>query len=73
VLVSHPRFEEHTTEEVDQVLATNLAAPMHLARLVLPGMRTRREGIILNVSSMCAQCGMRWCYAVNNVHSSSGS
>ncbi len=65
VLFPHPRFEENTAEEVDAVLDTNLAAPMHLARLVLSGMRTRREGTILNMSSMCV-CDVQFCRAISS-------
>jgi len=47
-------------EDVDDAmvrrqLETNVVAPMRLARLVLPGMRQRGEGRILNVSSIAGR------------------
>lgn len=40
---------------VRRQLETNLVAPIRLARLVLPGMRARREGRIINVSSIAGR------------------
>ena len=51
VLTSKP-FGEQNAEEVDLQLSCNLRAPMLLARLLLPGMLERREGIIINMSSI---------------------
>lgn len=47
-------------EDVDDAhvraqLETNVVAPMRLARLVLPGMRTRGEGRIVNISSVAGR------------------
>ena len=47
-------FLDRTAEELDQVVTLNLLAPMHLCRLVLPGMIQRRRGSIVNMSSMAA-------------------
>jgi short-subunit dehydrogenase len=47
-------FLDRTLEEVDQVLAVNLRAPVHLCRLVIPGMVERGRGHVVNVSSMAA-------------------
>ena len=47
-------FVDRTLEEIDQVLTLNLLAPMHLCRLVLPGMLERGRGQIVNLSSMAA-------------------
>lgn len=43
--------------EVDEVLTLNLQVPIHLSRLVLPGMVARRSGHIVNISSMAANGG----------------
>ena len=47
--------EDVTDELARKQLETNLVAPVRLARLVLPGMRARREGVILNVSSIAGR------------------
>jgi short-subunit dehydrogenase len=47
-------FVDRTLEEIDQVLTLNLMAPVHLCRLVLPGMLERGRGQIVNLSSMAA-------------------
>src|SRR4051794_11883487 len=44
--------EDVTEEEARAVLETMVLAPMRLARLVLPGMRERGTGRIVNVSSI---------------------
>jgi short-subunit dehydrogenase len=41
-----------TDAEIADTLATNLAAPIALSRLVLPGMLARKRGAVANVSSM---------------------
>jgi 3-oxoacyl-[acyl-carrier protein] reductase len=38
-------------EEWDRILRVNLSAPFHLIQAVLPGMRQRRSGHIVNISS----------------------
>lgn len=45
-------IEEVSDEEARQMLETMLVAPARLARLALPGMRERRGGRIVNVSSI---------------------
>lgn len=47
-------FVDRTLQEIDQVLTLNLMAPVHLCRLVLPGMLERGRGQIVNLSSMAA-------------------
>ena len=44
--------EDVSDELVRAQLETNVVAPMRIARLVLPGMRERGEGRIVNVSSV---------------------
>ena len=45
-------FEVLEPSEIDRFLAVNLAGPLHLARLVLPGMLARDRGHIVNVASL---------------------
>jgi len=47
--------EDLSDEQVRAQLETNVVAPMRLARLVLPGMRERRTGRIVNVSSIAGR------------------
>jgi len=46
------RVEEFSTEKWDQALAVNLSAVFHAIRLTLPGMRARKWGRIINMSSV---------------------
>lgn len=57
--VSYRAVVEHVSEqERIQQLDVNFLAPMELTRLVLPGMRKRRHGRILNVSSVGGMMAM---------------
>ncbi len=44
-------IHEHDIETWDQVMATNLRAPFLMARAILPIMRSKRKGHIVNISS----------------------
>jgi 3-hydroxybutyrate dehydrogenase len=55
-------IETFRPEDWDKALAVNLSAAFHTTRLVLPGMRTRNFGRIVNISSIYGQVG-----AVNRV------
>jgi NAD(P)-dependent dehydrogenase (short-subunit alcohol dehydrogenase family) len=46
-----PELAEYRWQDLERVLRVNVLAPLHLAQLVLPGMRARGEGVIINVSS----------------------
>ncbi len=46
-----PALEQYRWQDLERVLRVNVLAPLHLAQLVLPGMRERGEGVIINVSS----------------------
>ncbi len=46
-----PMLEAYPPDVLDDVLRANVVAPLHLAQLVLPGMRAHGEGVILNVTS----------------------
>ena len=48
-------YHELTEAQINEVLAVNLAAPMHLTRQLLPGMLERRCGHIVNMSSLAAK------------------
>lgn len=45
-------LEEFKVEDWDRALAVNLSAAFHMTRLVLPGMRQRDFGRIVNISSV---------------------
>ncbi|MEO7985078.1 MAG: SDR family NAD(P)-dependent oxidoreductase [Gemmatimonadales bacterium] len=50
-------LEEITVEEWDATMATNVRSLFLMTRAVLPGMRRRREGSIVNVSSLAGRNG----------------
>jgi 3-oxoacyl-[acyl-carrier protein] reductase len=56
VLIARP-IEELTLEDWDTTMATNLRGPFLMTRAVLPQMRTRRQGTIVNVASLAARNG----------------
>lgn len=43
---------DQSVDDVDRTVAVNLLAPIHLTKLVLPGMIGRGSGVIVTVSSM---------------------
>ncbi|MGB2694069.1 MAG: SDR family oxidoreductase [Dehalococcoidia bacterium] len=46
-----PRLDQYDWRELAQVFRVNVLAPLHLAQLVLPDMRKRGDGVIINVTS----------------------
>ena len=46
-----PALEAYPWEELERMYRVNVLAPLHLTQLVLPGMKERGEGVIINVSS----------------------
>ncbi len=46
-----PRLEGLPPDALLEILRVNVAAPLHLAQLVIPQMRTGRRGVIINVPS----------------------
>ncbi len=46
-----PALDAYPWEELERVYRVNVLAPLHLAQLVLPGMKERGTGVIINVSS----------------------
>ena len=57
ILIARP-FEELTLEDWDATMATNLRSLYLVTRAVLPGMRRRREGTIVNVASLAGRNGV---------------
>jgi 3-oxoacyl-[acyl-carrier protein] reductase len=56
-ILSNNKAEATTPDEWRQVLAANLDGAFYLAREVIPGMKARRWGRIVNVCSMAAKTG----------------
>jgi 3-oxoacyl-[acyl-carrier protein] reductase len=56
VLIARP-IAELTLEDWDTTMATNLRGPFLMTRAVLPPMRARRRGDIVNVASLSARNG----------------
>src|SRR6478752_8247051 len=56
VLIARP-FEELSLEDWDTTMATNLRSLYLVTRAVLPGMRRRREGTVVNVASLAGRNG----------------
>lgn len=54
---SEGAFLDLSWEAVRQNLELNLAAPIHLTHLVLPGMLERTSGHVVNIASIAARCG----------------
>jgi NADP-dependent 3-hydroxy acid dehydrogenase YdfG len=50
-------FEELTLEDWDTTMATNLRSLYLVTREVLPGMRARKRGAIVNISSLAGRNG----------------
>jgi NAD(P)-dependent dehydrogenase (short-subunit alcohol dehydrogenase family) len=49
-----PRLEDYPWDALLQVMRVNVVAPIHLAQLVLPQMRARGAGAIVNITSDAA-------------------
>src|SRR5262249_29190126 len=58
-------FHDLTAERIKEILTVNLEAPLFLTRLVLPKMIERRQGHIVNISSIAGKAGpaCQECYA----------
>jgi len=46
-----PQLADLAWQDMERILRVNVTAPLHLAQLVLPGMRERDAGTIVNISS----------------------
>jgi short-subunit dehydrogenase len=49
-----PLLEEHSWESLLRIFRVNVVAPIHFAQLLLPGMRDRGRGTIVNITSDAA-------------------
>jgi 3-oxoacyl-[acyl-carrier protein] reductase len=56
VLIAKP-FEELTLEDWDATMATNVRSLYLMTRAVLPAMRRRKEGTVVNVASLAGRNG----------------
>jgi 3-oxoacyl-[acyl-carrier protein] reductase len=56
-ILSNHKSQDTTPEEWRRVLEVNLGGMFYLCRAVIPGMKARRWGRIINVSSLAAQTG----------------
>jgi 3-oxoacyl-[acyl-carrier protein] reductase len=56
ILIAKP-FQELTLEDWDSTMSTNLRSLYLVTRLVLPAMRRKRNGTIVNVSSLAGRNG----------------
>ncbi|KAI1880855.1 hypothetical protein JX265_001095 [Neoarthrinium moseri] len=54
-------IELFTEEEANRQIQTNLFGPLYAIQAVLPGMRSRRSGTIVNISSVAGQDGLATC------------
>lgn len=50
-------FTSISRDAADRILGVNLVGTMNCARAVLPSMINRKDGCIINISSMWGQCG----------------
>jgi short-subunit dehydrogenase len=50
-------FHHYTADEIEAIILLNLTAPVELARLLLPGMVARKQGHIVNISSLGGRIG----------------
>ena len=52
--IPQPPLESLPPDALDRIFRVNVTAPLHLAQLVLPGMRAAGRGAIVNISSDAA-------------------
>jgi short-subunit dehydrogenase len=50
-------FHTYTADDVEALISLNLTGPIELTRLLLPGMLQRKQGHIVNISSMGGRVG----------------
>jgi short-subunit dehydrogenase len=52
------RLDEVTKEDLDRIVGVNVWAPLRLTQLVLPHMRERKSGTIVNIASVAGRMGV---------------
>jgi len=58
IMTQYPKFFHETpSEEIDNIVYININTINHMTRLILPQMRTRKFGTIINLSSASAYIG----------------
>lgn len=57
-VMNNGAFIGQTPESLDAMVTTNVTAPLHLTRAVLPGMVQRRRGHILTLASIAGKTGL---------------
>src|SRR5438094_1857379 len=53
----HVLFKDHPVEDIERMMRTNYLGPVWAMKAVLPAMRARRRGWIVNVSSVAGKLG----------------
>lgn len=48
-------LQEHSVEDIDRTIDTNLKGPIYLMKYVLPGMVARQGGTIININSVAGK------------------
>lgn len=57
--VANRFFENHSADEFDQVMSVNTTGAFNAMQAVLPGMRERRSGLVLNIVSLAGLRNMK--------------
>jgi NAD(P)-dependent dehydrogenase (short-subunit alcohol dehydrogenase family) len=57
-VVTGGRLDEISKDDVDRMVGVNVWAPLRLTQLVLPHMRERKSGAIVNISSVAGRMGI---------------
>lgn len=57
-VVTGGRLDEIDREDISRMVGVNMWAPLRLTQLVLPHMRTRKSGAIINISSLAGRMGV---------------
>jgi short-subunit dehydrogenase len=55
--VTHALFKDHDVADMERMVRTNVLGVMYTIKAVLPAMRARREGWIVNLSSVAGKLG----------------
>lgn len=50
-IIKYGKLEDHTSEIVNRIIQTNLTALIQLSKIVLPTMKSKNSGAIVNISS----------------------